>query len=155
MNRVKHIIPIIFIVLVGLVSNVNAKSFVITAADTTVTLTEEQEKQFERMERALLYGLTSDVQGVVESTLFNAIHYKLTEPLFFSEKLEKRLNEIAVDDPNQTLRYKAYLTISFYNNAGQFGDAETLLTYIDNRNQNRIFSLLNDKVQEGLAAATH
>lgn len=154
MNRIKQIITILLFVSVVLAGDLHATSFVTQASDTTVTLTQEQEKQFERMERALLYGLSSDVHGVVESTLFNAIHFKLTEPQFTSDELEIMLNEIAVEGRTQTLRYKAYLTISFYNDTDLFGNSETLLSYIDNRDQNRIFFLLNDTLQEELAAVS-
>ena len=151
MKTVKHIILTLIITLGSLTGAVKAESFIESASDTTVTLNDEQIAQNERIESSLVYGLTSDVPGVVESVLFNTVHYIVKYPSFTSEKVERVINKIALEGSSHTLRYKAYLTLSFYKNQSQFGEPEVLLAKIDNRNQSQIFNYLNEKVQKGLA----
>lgn len=151
MKTVKFIILTLIITLGSLTSAVKAESLIESAADTTVTLNDEQIAQNERIEKSLVYGLTSDVPGVMESVLFNSVHYKLIYPEFASEKVEQMIKQIALEGPNQTLRYKAYLTLVFHKNRDQFGKSEDLMVKIDHRNQNQIFFYLTQQVQEGLA----
>lgn len=151
MKPLKLIILTLIITLGSLTSAVKAESFIYSAADTTALLVEEQIAQNERIEEILLYGLSSETPGVVESVLFNTIHYKMKYPSFTSESVVNTINQIALEGSSHTIRYKAYLTLAYYKYQEQFGEPDYLLSMIDNRNQNEIFFYLNDKVQEGLA----
>jgi hypothetical protein len=110
----------------------------------------EEEKQtlFAQLEQGLLYGLSSDVNGVIDATLFNAIHYKVEFPEFTSERLKERVYDLAVNADTHTLRFKAYLTLNYYMNQDEFEAPENLAGFIDNRDKNRIFYQLQSEIQE-------
>lgn len=115
--------------------------------DTTAVKTQNDKALFNTLEKSLVFGLGSDVKGVVESTLHNAISYKVAYPEFDSEKALQRINRIAVEGDTHNLRYKAYLTLAYYKNQELFDTPETLMTVIDNRNQDKIFFYLQEELQ--------
>lgn len=49
------------------------------------------EESPERLEQSLYYGLSSDVNGVVESTLFNMLNYKIVYPELTSDKVIEKV----------------------------------------------------------------
>ncbi|MCC5941183.1 MAG: hypothetical protein JJU37_06525 [Balneolaceae bacterium] len=118
-----------------------------TNADSTVVTTSMSEKTFDRLETGLLYGMSSDVIGVVESSLFNAIQIKVTYPEFTSEAVEAELSRIVKEGNAHSLRYKAYLTLSYYLTPSEFDSPEVLISLMDNSYQNGIFFHLQEKVQ--------
>lgn len=123
--------------------------FAANAADDSLVVTKPQNEKelFNKLEKGLIHGLTSDVRGVVESSLYNAINYKVAYPEFSSEKVNKILNRIALEGDNHSLRYKAYLTLAYYKNQSQFESPESLLSILDYKYQNGIFFYLQDAVQ--------
>lgn len=104
---------------------------------------------FELLEKSAIHGLSSDISGVIESTLYNVVEYKVNYPMFESEELIQKISKIAVDGNNHKLQYKAYLALSYYHNQGEFGLQEEMLSLFENSNQDRIFFYLQDKVQSG------
>ena len=119
-------------------------------ADSVSQATQQvDEKLFETLEKSALFGLSSDVRGIVESTLYNVVDYKVKYPAFESEDLVQRISEIALEGENHSLRYKAYLALSYYQNQNEFGTQEELLSLLDNTNQDRIFYYLQEQVQSG------
>lgn len=118
------------------------------AKDSTAVASVENEKAlFNKLEKGLIYNLNSNIKGVVESSLYNAINYKVAYPEFSSERVESILNRIALEGESHSLRYKAYLTLAYYKNQDQFDSPETLLSMLDYKHQNGIFFYLQDKVQ--------
>ena len=118
------------------------------AEDSVVVAKHQNEKElFNKMEKGLIYSLNSNVTGVVESSLFNAVNYKIIYPEFSSARVEQILSRIAREGDNHTLRYKAYLTLAYYKNQDQFDSPETLLSLLDYKHQNGIFFYLQDEVR--------
>lgn len=115
---------------------------------TVVAQTVNEDKLFDRLETSLIYGLSSDVIGVLESSLFNSVNYKVVYPNFAPETVIEELRRVALEGSNHSLRYKAYLALSYYKNPGQFDSPDVLLSLIDSSYQNGIFFYLQEKVQE-------
>jgi hypothetical protein len=118
-----------------------------TGQDSTVVTTLNNEKLFDRFEESLLHGLSSDVTGVQESALFNAVNFKIEYPEFTSEKVEEKLNKMTVQGDNHSLKYKAFLVLTYYKNTEQFDSPDTLLSLLDYTYQDGIFFFLQEKVQ--------
>ncbi|TVR19196.1 MAG: hypothetical protein EA391_01190 [Balneolaceae bacterium] len=123
-------------------------------ADSTVVTTMSAET-FDRLETGLLFGMSSDVTGVVESSLFNAVHIKIAYPEFISEAVEAELARIAIEGNSHSLRYKAYLTLNYYRTPSEFGTPEVLLSLLDNSYQNGIFFYFQERVQSEQFTSTH
>lgn len=118
------------------------------ATDSVVVAKHQNEKElFNKMEKGLIYSLNSDVKGVVESSLYNAVNYKIAYPKFSSARIEQILSRIAREGDSHSMRYKAYLTLAYYKNQDQFDSPETLLSLLDYKHQNGIFFYLQDEVQ--------
>lgn len=120
-----------------------------SAAEDSVVVTKLQNEKelFSKLEKGLIYNLNSNVRGVVESSLYNAVNFKVAYPEFSSARVEEILGRIALEGDNHSLRYKAYLTLAYYKNQDQFDSPETLLSLLDYKHQNGIFFYLQDTVQ--------
>lgn len=112
-----------------------------------VTKTQNEKELFNKLERGLVYNLNSNVKGVIESSLYNAISYKVAYPEFDSKKVKEIISRIALEGNGHSLRYKAYLTLAYYKHPGQFDSPEALLSMLDYKHQDGIFFYLQDKVQ--------
>lgn len=118
------------------------------ATDSTAVASVQSEKAlFNKLEKGLINNLNSRITGVVESSLFNAINYKVAYPEFSSERVEGILNRIALEGESHSLRYKAYLTLAYYKNPERFGSPKALLTLMDYRHESGIFFYLQEIVQ--------
>lgn len=119
------------------------------AAEDSVVVTKLQNEKelFNKLETGLIYNLNSNVKGVVESSLYNAVNYKIAYPEFTSERVNAILTRIAKEGDSHSLRYKAYLTLAYYKNQSQFDSPETLLSLLDYKHQDGIFFYLQDTVQ--------
>ncbi len=113
----------------------------------TVTQQANTDELFERFETSLVYGLSSDVLGVVESSIYNAINYKIEYPEFNSDKVELKLSRIATEGANHSLRYRAYLALAYYSNQSDFDSPESLLALLDHSYQDGIFFYLQETIQ--------
>lgn len=146
MKALQVVITVILFALSGIFAT--AKSNELAEADlATVTQTVDQKTLFNKLERGLVFGFGSDVTGVVESSIYNAINYKVVYPDFESSQVTSLLNDIAVNNENHSVRYKAFLALKYYTNPSQFGEPEELLTLLDHHNQNDIFFFLQETVQ--------
>lgn len=110
---------------------------------------ENSEELFDTFETNLVYGLSSDVQGVVESTLFNMINYKIVYPGFESKRALNKVREVAKNAENHSLQYKAYLVLKYFNDQELFPRTEALKAELDHMDQDRIFLFLQDGIQSG------
>lgn len=142
MKSTTYIITTILLAMLGY-SPLHASNTVTATPDSTTNSTHS----FETLERSLLYGLSSDVNGVVESALFNAVNYKVVYPEFSSEILVTTLNQIALEGRTHTLRFKAFLTLTYYRDQDKFESPSYLADLIDIKDQNRIFYYLQDEIQ--------
>lgn len=144
--KIVTVVSFLFMASIAVASEVPADDTV--AKDSTAVATVENEKAlFNKLEKGLIDNLNSRITGVVESSMYNAINYKIAYPEFSSERVEGILNRIAVEGESHSLRYKAYLTLAYYKNQDQFDSPETLLSLLDYKHQDGIFFYLQDKVQ--------
>lgn len=102
---------------------------------------------YKNLEESLLFGLSSDIIGVVESTLYNAVTFKVTYPEFNSQRVLEEVSKVALEGENHNLRYKAYLALAYYQNPDQFDSPQNLSALMDTKNQDKIFFYLQDEVQ--------
>lgn len=135
-----------------LVASLSTASGLYAASDAVedsvvVTKVQNEKELFNKLERGLVYNLNSNVKGVVESSLYNAISYKVAYPEFNSKKVKEIISRIALEGNSHSLRYKAYLTLAYYKHPGQFDSPEALLSMLDYKHQDGIFFYLQDKVQ--------
>ena len=148
MKALNVVITVLTISLAGLFMTINSEAAAIAEADSSVfTQYGDPNVLFNKFESGLVFGLSSDVQGVVESSIFNAVNYKVAYPDFTSEKVEERLNNVALEANSHSVRYKAYLALAYYKNQTQFKSPEELLAMVDHNNQNEIFFYLQETVQ--------
>ena len=148
MNKIKYVIISFAIALTGYLNPVSAQSVTSQIIETKEMNSLERSEHFRNLENAILFGLQSDVHGVVESALFNAVSYKIVYPEFTSKRVLGRLSRIAMEGPSHSLRFKAYLALEYYQNQDEFKEPAALTGYIDLRDQNRVFYYLQDEVQE-------
>lgn len=143
---------VIAIVILTFASTTASLSFAMSSANSDSTVITKQantEILFDRFEKGLKFGLSSDVIGVVESSIYNAIHYKIAYPEFNSVNVIGELNRVAVSGANHSVRYRAYLALAYYKNQSDFESPVTLLSLLDHKNQDGIFFYLQDEIQGG------
>ena len=148
MNKIKYVIISFAIAFAGLTNPVAAQSVTSQVIESEEMNSPEKSGHFSTLENAILFGLQSDVHGVVESALFNAVSYKIVYPEFTSKRVLGRLSRIALEGPTHSIRFKAYLALEYYQNQDEFKEPAALTGYIDLRDQNRVFYYLQDEVQE-------
>ena len=91
------------------------------------------------MEQGLYDGFSSNVNGIVESALFNMLIYKIVYPGFHSDKVMEKASKIAEETTSEQISSKATLVIFFYRNQERFPCSEILISELDHMNQERIF----------------
>jgi len=141
---------VIAVVIFTFASFTASESFAMSSAtnDTTVVTKQANTEQlFERFETGLIFGLNSDILGVVESSIYNAVNYKIAYPEFNSENVIEELNRVALSGVNHSVRFRAYLALAYYKNQSEFDSQDTLLTLLDHKNQDGIFFYLQDEIQ--------
>lgn len=62
-----------------------------------------------RVEEAYLRSLGHDNYGVVESAIGNVARLKIAQPETYSESVQDKLRDLAVEGPTPAIRYKASL----------------------------------------------
>lgn len=143
---------VIAIVIFTFAGSTASQSFAMSTANNDSTVVTKQANKdilFDRFENGLVFGLGSDVQGVVESSIYNALNYKIAYPEFNSEKVIEELNRVALEGANHSVRYRAYLALAYYKNQSDFESPDTLLTLLDHRNQDGIFFYIQDEIHNG------
>lgn len=148
MKALKIVTTVSFLLVATLFTANNTFADTGAAEDSVVVTNVQNEKElFNKLEKGLINGLKSNVKGVVESSLYNAISFKVAYPEFDSRRVKEIISTIAKEGDNHSMRYKAYLTLAYYQNQNQFDSPETLLSLLDFKHQDGIFFYLQDKVQ--------
>lgn len=130
---------------------VNANS---ATTDTLRTTAVEQAVQDNKIEEALLYGLESDVNGILEATFFNTIAYKTLNPEFASDKLVEKITQIALDENSHVVRYKAFLALSYMKDYDEYSnDSEELRNYVQANDKMATFQVIVDNLEAQQVAA--
>ena len=124
------------------------------AADTLQAMQAETAAQNDRMEKVLLYGLQSDVDGILEATFYNTIAYKTMNPEFSSEIILEKINEIALEEKSHVVRYKAFLALSYLKDYEEYAeDNKRLRTYVMTNQTMDAFQVIIDNLQAQQVAA--
>lgn len=125
-----------------------------STADTLQTTTQaEPLPDFDRIEESLLFGLQSDVPGILESTFFNAIALKTLHPEFESNRVNEKITQIAVEEGNHSIRYKAMLTLYYLRGQENFDYCGEFTQLVKTNDQLAVFQSLNDQIRERQLAA--
>lgn len=144
MKALNVVISVLVITIAGLVLTGQSNAFI--SNDTTAVTQNANDELFSKFERGLVSGLSSDVTGVVESSIYNAMNYKIAYPEFNSSRVEDKLYNVAVDGSSHSVRYRAYLTLTYYRNPGQFNSPDELLSLLDYKHKDGIFFYLQETV---------
>lgn len=153
MKTIVKNITTLMIVVISLTSAefVNANS---ATTDTLRITPVEQAAQDDRVEKALLYGLESDVNGILEATFYNTIAYKTLNPEFSSDQLVEKITQIALDENSHVVRYKAFLALSYLKDYEEYSnDSEQLRTYVQANDKMSAFQVIVDNLQAQQVAA--
>ena len=125
-------------------------------ADTlrTTPVEQEQAAQDDRIEKVLLYGLQSDVNGILEATFYNTIAYKTMNPEFSSEQIVEKITEIALDENSHVVRYKAFLALSYLKDYEEYAENNDVLrNLVESNNKTGTFQIIVDKLEAQQVAA--
>ncbi len=143
-----QVVTIIVTLTLVLFTSLQAQAKEVMKSDSTI-VTEQvnNDKLFEQFETGLLYGLSSNVQGVIESSIYNAVNYKIAYPEFKSVKVLEELNRVALEGDNHSVRYRAYLALAYYKNQSEFDNPDTLLSLLDHSYQDGIFFYLQETIR--------
>ncbi len=147
MKALQFVIAIVTLTLITFTSNTASAMDVVKNDSTVVTEQVKTEKLFDQFETGLVYGLSSDVLGVLESSIYNAVNFKIAYPEFKSVKVVEELNRVALEGMNHSLRYRAFLALAYYKNQSEFDNPETLLSLLDHKYQDGIFYYLQDTIR--------
>ena len=148
MKALQVVTTVLVFTLAGLAASVQSAAQNQAKNDSAaVTQQADTDELFNRFETSLLYGLSSDVLGVVESSIYNAINFKIEYPEFYSERVELKLNRIAAENENHSTKYRAYLALAYYQNQSDFESPENLLALLDHSYQDGIFFYLQETIQ--------
>lgn len=143
---------VIAIVILTFASTAASQSFAMSSASidsTVVTNQANTDILFNNFENGLKFGLSSDVIGVVESSIYNAVNYKIAYPEFNSDQVIDALNRVALNGVNHSVKYRAFLALTYYRNQSDFESPDALLSLLDHKNQDGIFFYLQDEIQGG------
>lgn len=126
-----------------------------STADTLSTHTVvDKKEEFRKYEKSLLYGFKSDVTGILEATLFNAVAYKTLNPDFNSAPVIDEITRLAVEKGNHVVRYKALLTLSYLKDQESFDIGDSIEQLIHENDANGTFRLLVDSIRDRQLAET-
>lgn len=135
--------------LIVMVITFASADFVNANTSTADTLTQsEKEAKFEQIEQALLFGLDSDINGVLEATFFNAIAFKTLYPEFESKAVTQKITNVAVEKGNHVVRYKALLTLTYLKDQEQYLEDGKLIELVKSNNAIATFEFLEEKIRE-------
>lgn len=119
---------------------------VLLFAVTTNVLAQKQaaSKSFEdRVVKGALYGMSSEIPSIVESSLFIVLQLKSRYPNEDYKKLLGKLNELAQNGSTLSIKYKAQLTSLFINYYDLFKD----VTIFESENPDLSFKMISSKVE--------
>lgn len=123
-------------------------------ADTLQTTAVEQAAQDAKIVKALLHGLESDVNGILEATFYNTIAYKTLNPEFTSDQLVEKITQVALDENSHVVRYKAFLALSYLKDYEEFAnDSEQLRNYVQANDKVSAFQVIIDNLRQQQVAA--
>lgn len=148
----KSIIQTISTLLIVVITFTSAE-FVNANTATTDTLQTTTQVDFDQFEKVMFFGLQSDVPGILESTFFNVIAFKTLNPEFESNRIDEKITQIAVEEGNHSVRYKAMLTLYYLRGQENFDYQGEFTELVKTNDQLAVFQSLNDQIRESQLAA--
>ncbi len=115
-----------------------------TDSNSVEKINNDKEVLFNQMEKAFVYGLSSDVDGVLESSFHQIIVFKATYSEFDSEDVKTALNNLAQNADTHFIRYRAVLTLALMKNQDRFGSDLTPLANMKDKDD--AFHFLNERL---------
>ncbi len=104
-------------------------------------------KSFEdRIVKTALYGMSSEIPSIVESSLFVLLEAKNRYPNEDYKKLLDKLNELAQNGSTLSIRYKAQLTSLFIN----YHDLLKDVNVFESENPDLSFKMISSKLENNL-----
>ena len=95
-------------------------------------------------------ALEHDVQPVVESAIFNIMALKSYYPDYNYSQLTKTLEKLIEQSPNETIRYKAFLALTYFKNRQWFPQYQ----FLGEINQEQIFKDISERINQKLLFLT-
>jgi hypothetical protein len=119
-----------------------------TLSTTMMAKDPRTEKAFkDKVVKNLLYSMNSDLNSIVESSLFVVLQVKENYPNEDYGKLLIKLNQLTNSGPTISIRYKAQLTSLFINYPDFFKDIKNIKLSSDNDNPDTYFKMIANKVE--------
>lgn len=149
MKRIKQAVLSITIFTFGFTavgnSSVRAESPV--AQDSTVTDSLAFARFFEAIESSMVSGLKSGNKDLVDSNLHHLVIFKTDYPEFQSDEITQILERIVNEEASRHLRYKAQLTLTYFQNQEQFNNLSRLKSLISQNEFIKIYFHLDHEVR--------
>lgn len=95
------------------------------------------------------YALKSDIQGVVEGTIFDVVVYRKYYPQLDYNGIVDRLNDLAVEGKVPQVRYKAHLASMYFSAGGQIN----IVPAQDPWDQDSVFRQIAEQLEKNLLSS--
>ena len=122
---------------------------IVLTAVISLALFAQSEKTIESAPANYLKALKSDNDGMVESTIFHSLKYKMYYPERNTAQLETEIENLIENGKTESIRYKAFLADQFMHNS-------KLLNKIEKRNYKdeiEFFKMLGEELNNYFLAA--
>jgi hypothetical protein len=95
------------------------------------------------------HALKSDIQGVVEGTIFDVVVYKKYYPELDYNGILERLNDLAVESKEPLVRYKAHLASMYLTS----GEQIAIVPAKDPWDQDAVFRQIAEQLEKNLLSS--
>lgn len=123
--------------------------FVSAFAQTNAQKIVLDDSKFEVVEKNILNNLDSDINGVVESTLFGIMLIKKEYPAFDYNELRETVYDLSAAGRTPEIRVKAQLCAMYLDFTNWFNDVE----FTEKENPSKYFAQISERVQSNLLTA--
>jgi hypothetical protein len=112
--------------------------------------TVERQQHFQALTmKNFRYALKSDIQGVVEGTIFDVVVYKKYYPELDYSGILDRLNDLAVEGKAPLVRYKAHLASMYLTS----GEQINIVPAKDTWDQDAVFRQIAEQLEKNLLSS--
>ena len=103
-----------------IIASISAITLVLLLSVGTINAKGLEKKGLEGALKNSVAGLDSDINGLVESVIYNVTVFKSVYPNENYKDIVEKLNELAVEGPTPAIRYKAQLASLYINYYSMF-----------------------------------
>jgi len=119
------------------------------------TVKQRDDSYLEKAKKNYVKALQSDNSGLIESAIFNSLMLTVKHPDFNISTIEAELKKLAVNSNIHTIRYKAYLALTFIDNRDEFKGAKELAKLMNYQSPDDFFSYLDSEIKSRLLTINH